>query len=116
MEVATYSSHIRDDGSISFPVKMRDELGLRTGEKIKIVVYPANGNGRSKRSSTQMIPAKHKRMDELLFRHREGNISVEEKRELETLVLEAQILTIEKAKRSLPRSRKSQRQDSREFF
>jgi|GEM_PF-6204686 len=109
MEAATYSSRIREDGSINFPVKMRHELGLRAGDKIKIVVYPANGNGRSKRLSTQMAPAKQKRMDELLFRHREGDISFEEKSELEALVLEAQILTVEKAKRSLRRTRESRR-------
>jgi bifunctional DNA-binding transcriptional regulator/antitoxin component of YhaV-PrlF toxin-antitoxin module len=116
MEAATYSSHIRDDGSINFPIKMRHELGLRTGDKITIVVYPSNENGRSRKSSTQMMPAKQKRMDELLFRHREGDLSSEEKNELEALVLEAQILTVEKAKRSLRRSRKSQRYDRREFF
>jgi bifunctional DNA-binding transcriptional regulator/antitoxin component of YhaV-PrlF toxin-antitoxin module len=109
MEAATYSSRIRDDGSINFPIKMRHELGLRTGDKIKIVVYPANGNGRSKRSSTQMTSAKQKRMDDLLFRHREGDLSSDEKNELEALVLEAQILTVEKAKRDLRRSPKSQR-------
>jgi len=110
METATYSSHIRDDGSINFPVKMRHELGLRAGDKIKIVVYPTNGNNRSKKSSTQMTPAKQKRMAGLLFRHREGDLSSEEKNELEALVLGAQILTIEKAKRSLlRRSPKSQR-------
>jgi len=110
MEVVTCSSRIRDDGSINFPVKMRHELGLRTGDKIKIVVYPANGNGRSKRSSTQMAPAKQKRMDDLLFQNREGTLSVDEKNELEALVLEAQILTIEKARQSLlRRSRRSQK-------
>lgn len=109
MEATTYSSHIRDDGSINFPVKMRHELDLRAGDRIKIVVYPTNGNGRSKRVSTQMTPAKQKRMDELLFNHREGNISFDEKRELEALVLEAQLLTVEKAQRSLRRNHKNQR-------
>lgn len=109
MEAATYSSHIRDDGSIRFPLKMRHELGLRAGDKITIVVYPLNENGRSRKSSTQMMPAKQKRMDELLFRHREGDLSSEEKNELKTLVLEAQILTVEKARRSLNRNRKTPR-------
>jgi len=109
MSTVNCVSCLRDDGSVGLPAKLRRELDLRAGDKIEIVVYPVNDKTRSAKPSVRMSPTKQKRMDELLFRHREGDISFEEKSELEALVLEAQILTVEKAKRSLRRIRESRR-------
>jgi bifunctional DNA-binding transcriptional regulator/antitoxin component of YhaV-PrlF toxin-antitoxin module len=104
MQTVTCSSRLRDDGSVNIPAPKRRKLGLRTGDRVEIVIYPANGKLRSFEPLTQMSQAKQKRMDELLFHHREGNISLVEKHELEALVLEAQLLTVEKARRSLKKS------------
>jgi AbrB family looped-hinge helix DNA binding protein len=106
IQALSYSGRLREDGSIGLPAKMRQKLGLRAGDKVEVVVYPSNGNARSRRPSLRMFRARQKRMDELLFRHREGDLTPNEKRELEALVLEAQLLTVEKAKRSLRQRRK----------
>lgn len=105
MQTATCSSRLRDDGSVNIPASKRRKLGLRAGDKVEIAIYATDGGVRS----TQMSPTKQKRLDELLFRNREGDISLTEKNELETLVLEAQLLTVEKARRRLQRSLKNLR-------
>ncbi len=51
--------------------------------------------------------AKQRRMTDLLFRNREEDLNLKEKKELEALVHEAQLLTLAKAERMLQRSRKS---------
>jgi GNAT superfamily N-acetyltransferase len=53
-----------------------------------------------------MSRAKQHRMNELLIHNREAHLTSKEKRELEALVMEAQLLTIEKAKRILKKARK----------
>jgi hypothetical protein len=83
---------------------MRHKLGLRAGDKVELVVSPANGNTHTRNASTEMSRAKQQRMNELLIQNREVNLSSKEKRELEALVMEAQLLTIEKAKRILKKA------------
>ncbi|MCI0616493.1 hypothetical protein L0244_26230, partial [bacterium] len=53
-----------------------------------------------------MSRAKQQRMNELLIQNREERLTSKKKRELEALVMEAQFLTIEKAKRILKKARK----------
>lgn len=53
------------------------------------------------KSKTQMSQAKQRRMDDLLFRNREGDLNLDEKNELE-----AQLLMIAKAQRLLKKSHK----------
>lgn len=105
MQAVNFSGRLREDGSISLPTKMRQKLGLRAGDKVEIFIYPVGSGKAAAKSATEMPLDRQERLDELLFRHREGELSPYEKRELEALVLEAQLLTVEKAKRLLRRRR-----------
>ena len=105
MQAAHYSGRLDDNGRISLPLAMRRELGLRAGDSIELLIFPHNGDIASGKSSTQMPRAKQRRMNELLARHREGDLAAHEKRELEALVWEAQLLTVEKAKGILRKKR-----------
>jgi len=106
MQALRYSGRVRRDGSINLPATMRHKLGLRAGDKVAVVVSPANGNAHTKRTSSEMPRTKQQRMNELLIHNREAHLTSKERRELEALVMEAQILTIEKAKRILKKARK----------
>lgn len=105
MQALNFSGRLREDGSISLPTKMRQKLGLRTGDKVEIFIYPGGSGKATSKAETEMPFERQKRLEELLFRHREGELSSSEKRELEALVLEAQLLTVEKARRLLHRRR-----------
>ena len=106
METVHYLGHLREDGSISLPPRMRQKLRLRSGDKIEVVIASTNGRDRSRKHSIEMSKAKQRRMEELLFRNREGEITPDEKREMKALVLESQLLTIEKAQKMLQRLRR----------
>lgn len=106
MKTVRYASRLHVDGSICLPDAVRRKLGVHAGDKVEVLVSASNGTSRLGKSKTQMSQAKQRRMDHLLFRNREEDLNVEEKNELEALVLEAQLLTIAKAQRMLQKSRK----------
>jgi bifunctional DNA-binding transcriptional regulator/antitoxin component of YhaV-PrlF toxin-antitoxin module len=106
MQTARYSSRLRDDGSISLPPQTRRKLRLRAGDKVEVVIAPTNGKTGSRQHEIRMSQAKERRMNTLLLRNREGVISPEERREMKALVLEDQLLTLEKANRMLQRLRR----------
>lgn len=85
---------------------MREKLRLRAGDKVEVIVTSTNGRVRSPKHSIKISQAKQRRMEELLFRNRAGDITPDEKRELKALVLEDQLLTLEKAKQMLQRMRR----------
>lgn len=102
METSHYVEQLREDGSIRLPVRIRQKLGLRRGDRVEVIISPSNGGKRSRRKpATEMSESRQKRMEELLFRHREGELTAAENVELESLVLEAQLLTVEKAKQKI---------------
>lgn len=106
MKTVRYASRLHVDGSIRLPDAVQRKLGVRAGDKVEVLISSlSNGTSRLGKSKTQMSQAKQRRMDYLLFRNREDDLNLEEKSELEALVLEAQLLTIAKAQRMLQKSR-----------
>ena len=107
MQTIRYAGRLEVDGSIRLPNTVQRKLGVRAGDKVEILISSlSNGTSRLGKSKTQMSQAKQRRMSDLLFRNREDDLNLDEKNELEALVLEAQLLTIAKAQRMLQKNRK----------
>lgn len=107
MQTIRYAGRIDVNGSIRLPNTLQHKLGVRAGDKVDILISSfSNGASGASKSKTQMSQAKQRRMNDLLFRNREDDLNLDEKNELEALVLEAQLLTIAKAQRMLQKSRK----------
>jgi bifunctional DNA-binding transcriptional regulator/antitoxin component of YhaV-PrlF toxin-antitoxin module len=104
MEVTKCLGKVLQNGQVSIPLDLFAELGLTVGEEIEVTLRKVNVKKNTKRKKTAEVAlltvseSAQKRMRELLFKNREGQISPIELLELEKLVFETQIKTLEKAK------------------
>jgi len=95
---------VLQDGHLAIPLNIFVDPGLAAGDEIEVVLKKYDEQKivkrkRANKTPSYMFPeAKQKRLNELLFKNREGEITQFELAELERLVFEVQLKTIEKAK------------------
>lgn len=113
MEVTKCLGKVLQNGQVSIPLDLFAELGLTVGEEIEVTLRKLNVKKTTRRKKAAEVPllavseSSKKRMRELLFKNREGQLSPIELQELENLVFETQIKTLEKAKDLYEQKKKS---------
>ncbi len=104
METTKYVGKVLNDGHLFIPSKALLDLGLTVGDEIEIVLKKLSKDKVRRRKQTAeeamgtFSESRQKRLSELLCRNREGELTRSELLELERLVFEAQLKTLEKAK------------------
>ncbi|MBN2089438.1 hypothetical protein JW964_07485 [candidate division KSB1 bacterium] len=104
METTKCIGKVMRDGHLSIPLNIFVDLGLMAGDEIELILKKYDGQKLAKRKqkdekiSYTFPEAKQKRLSELLFKNREGEITEFELAELERLVFESQLQALEKAK------------------
>lgn len=104
METTKYVGKILKDGHLFIPSEAFFDLNLTVGDEIEIVLTKLNKQKVSRKKQTTEESAdtfpesKQRQLSDLLFRNREGQLNRLELLELERLVFEAQLRTLEKAK------------------
>lgn len=104
MEATKFIGKVQQGGQLSIPLSVFIDLGLTAGDEIEVRLKKLNGEKIAlKRRTVDVLSysfpeAKQKRLSELLFKNREGELNKSELLELERLVFEAQLKTLEKAK------------------
>jgi hypothetical protein len=104
MEATKCVGKVMQDGHLAIPLNIFVDLGLTAGEEIEVRLKKLDGEKIAMRKRTADAQSysfpepKQKRLSELLFKNREGELAKLELLELERLVLEAQVKTLEKAK------------------
>jgi len=104
METTKCIGKVMRDGHLSIPSNIFVDLVLTAGDEIELILKKYDGQKLAKRKqnnealSDTFPEARQKRLSELLFKNREGEITKFELTELESLVFESQLKTMEKAK------------------
>jgi len=104
METTKCIGKVMRDGHLSIPLNIFVDLGLTAGDEIEVILKKYDGQKVAKRKQTNETlsytfpEAKQRRLSELLSKNREGELTKLELLELERLVFEAQLKTLERAK------------------
>lgn len=104
MDATKCIGKVLQDGHLAIPLNIFVDLGLTAGEEIEVRLKKLDGEkiAMKKRTADALSysfpDAKQKRLSDLLFKNREGELTKLELLELERLVFEAQVKTLEKAK------------------
>jgi bifunctional DNA-binding transcriptional regulator/antitoxin component of YhaV-PrlF toxin-antitoxin module len=105
MEATKCIGKVLQNGQVSIPLDLFAELGLIAGDEIEVTLKKLDVKKNIRRKKADEVSlfstpeAAQKRMSELLFKNREGRITQTESLELEKLVFQTQIRTLEKAKK-----------------
>lgn len=104
MEATKFIGKVQQGGNLLIPLSIFIDLGLTDGDEIEVRLKKLDGEKIALRKRTSEAlsysfpEAMQKRLSELLFKNREGKLTKLELLELERLVFEAQLKTLEKAK------------------
>jgi len=110
MEATKFIGKVLSNGFLAIPIETLYNLGISDGDEIEVTLKKldmekAAGNENMVKE-TFFSESKQKRLSKLLAKNKEGEINASELLELEKLVIEAQLKTIEKA-RTLLKTKKS---------
>jgi hypothetical protein len=103
MEATKCIGKVLQDGHLSIPLNIFVDLGLTAGDEIEVRLKKLDWEkiAMKKRTADALSysfpESKQKRLSELLFKNREEQLTKLELLELERLVFEAQLKTLEKA-------------------
>ena len=102
MEATKFIGKVLNNGYLAIPIETLHNLGIGDGDEIevtlkKLKIEKAVGDEKILKE-TFFSESKQKRLSNLLAKNKEGKINASELLELEKLVFEAQLKTIEKAR------------------
>lgn len=101
METTKYIGKVLPNGQVSIPLDLFVEFGLSAGEEIEVTLKKLDSNRDVKvidASFNSISGKKQRRLSALLYKNREGQLTDLELLELEKLIFETQIKTMEKAR------------------
>lgn len=110
MSMRSYTATVLEDGHLSLSKKACKNLNLKAGDKVEVVLRkglrPAgwlpigtkvDRQTLEKVANFEFPDRFQKRLDELLIKKREGQITLQEEKKLDDLILQVQLANVEKS-------------------